>query len=126
MPFNKNFTLQELLKALQYWYEKTKSRITFEYVLCKDINDGEEDIHALVKFCRNIPSKVNPIEYNSIDEEVFQQAKGTVLKRYTETLETNNIVVKIRHSRGKDIDAACGQLTNKNPLISSTSNLTLK
>lgn len=125
MPFSKNFPLQKLLKALQYWCEKTKSRITFEYIVWKDINDGEEDMHALVKFYQAIPSKINLIEYNSINEEVFQQAEKRVFERYTEALDENCIVVKIRHGRGKAINVACGEIANKNPLISSSSNLTL-
>lgn len=113
MPFTKNFPLTELREALQYWYSKTKSKITYEYVVWKDINDDQKSIEALVKFCKYVPCKVNLIEYNPIDDGIFQQAPDSAIENYIQALERNNIVVKVRRSRGKDIDAACGQLANK-------------
>lgn len=113
MPFNATFPLNDLREALQYWYQKTKKRITYEYVVWKGINDTQEDVDALVKFCRFAPSKVNLIEYNPIDDGQFAQAPEEAIQRYVNTLERNNITVTIRRSRGKDIDAACGQLANK-------------
>lgn len=113
MPFTKNFPLTELREALQYWYQKTKSKVTYEYVVWKGINDDLKSIEALVKFCKYVPCKVNLIEYNPIDDGAFQQANATAIQNYIEALEKNNIVVKVRRSRGKDIDAACGQLANK-------------
>ena len=113
MPFTKNFPLTELKEALQYWYKKTKSKITYEYVVWKNINDNQENINALVKFCKYVPCKVNLIEYNSIDDDEFIQASENSINQYINALEKNNIVVKVRKSRGKDIDAACGQLANK-------------
>tara|TARA_R110000765_G_scaffold129780_2_gene228131 strand:- start:1253 stop:1909 length:657 start_codon:yes stop_codon:yes gene_type:complete len=113
MPFNAKFTLSDLRESLQYWYEKTKSRITYEYVVWEGINDAQKDVDALVAFCRFAPSKVNLIEYNPIDDGEFKQASNAAIDRYVSTLEKNNIVVTVRRSRGKDIDAACGQLANK-------------
>ena len=113
MPFTKNFPLTELREALQYWYAKTKSKITYEYVVWKGINDDQKSIDALVKFCKYVPCKVNLIEYNPIDEGMFQQASDSAIDNYIQALERANIVVKVRRSRGKDIDAACGQLANK-------------
>ena len=113
MPFTKNFPLTELREALEYWYTKTKSKITYEYVVWKDINDNKEAIDALVKFCKYVPCKVNIIEYNPIDDGDFQQASEQIINEYITTLGKNNIVAKVRNSRGKDIDAACGQLANK-------------
>lgn len=113
MPFTKNFPLTELREALEYWYRKTKSRVTYEYVVWKGINDDKASIDALVKFCRYVPCKVNLIEYNPIDDGEFQQADDAVLDAYIRALEANDIVAKVRRSRGKDIDAACGQLANK-------------
>ena len=113
MPFTKSFPLPELREALEYWYAKTKSKITYEYVVWKDINDDKASIDALVKFCKYVPCKVNLIEYNSIDDDNFKQASEQATKDYITALERNNIVVKVRKSRGKDIDAACGQLANK-------------
>ncbi|WP_406682757.1 23S rRNA (adenine(2503)-C(2))-methyltransferase RlmN [Seonamhaeicola sp. MEBiC1930] len=114
MPFNKTFPLKDLREALEYWYAKTKNRITYEYVVWDGINDKRRDVDALVKFCKFAPSKVNLIEYNPIDDGEFQQAKSSAIDMYQEVLESNNITVTIRRSRGKDIDAACGQLANKN------------
>ena len=79
----------------------------------KGINDQEKDIKALVEFCKFAPSKVNLIEYNPIDDGLFQQANAEAIDRYVTVLERNNITVTVRRSRGKDIDAACGQLANK-------------
>lgn len=113
MPFNATFPLSDLREALVYWYEKTKNRITYEYVVWEGINDKRKDVDALVQFCKFAPSKVNIIEYNPIDDGQFQQAKSQAIDMYQSVLEENNITVTIRRSRGKDIDAACGQLANK-------------
>lgn len=113
MPFNENFPLKDLKEALQYWYQKTKRRITYEYVVWEGINDTKKDIDALVNFCFHTPCKVNLIEYNPIDDGKFQQASQSTLNNYITALEQKNIVVNVRRSRGKDIDAACGQLANK-------------
>lgn len=113
MPFNKTFPLEDLREALEYWYEKTNRKITYEYVVWQGINDRKEDIDALVKFCSYVPAKVNLIEYNPIDDGEFQQASERALNNYISNLEMNDIVVNVRRSRGKDIDAACGQLANK-------------
>ena len=113
MPFTKNFPLTELREALEYWYKKTKSKVTYEYVVWKGINDDKKSIEALVKFCKYVPCKVNLIEYNPIDDGQFQQASQQAIEDYIMALERNDIVVKVRRSRGKDIDAACGQLANK-------------
>ncbi len=119
MPFSANFPLADLRESLEYWYAKTKSRITYEYVVWKGINDRKEDIDAFVKFCKYVPCKVNLIEYNPIDDGEFQQADAETINAYIKALERNDIVVKVRRSRGKDIDAACGQLANKNESVSS-------
>jgi 23S rRNA (adenine2503-C2)-methyltransferase len=113
MPFTKNFPLPELRESLEYWYHKTKSKITYEYVVWKGINDNKESIDALVKFCKYVPCKVNLIEYNPIDDGEFQQASPEIINDYIKALAKNDIVAKVRRSRGKDIDAACGQLANK-------------
>lgn len=113
MPFNATFPLKDLRESLEYWYSKTKNRITYEYVVWKGINDTQEAADALVRFCKFAPSKVNLIEYNPIDDGEFQQASNQAVEMYQNTLERNGITVTIRRSRGKDIDAACGQLANK-------------
>ena len=113
MPINDTNSLEELADALRYWYQKTKSKVTYEYVVWKGINDTEEHARALLKFAKVVPSKVNLIEYNPIDDGEFQQASDEVLNMYMDLLEKNGITTRIRKSRGKDIDAACGQLANK-------------
>jgi len=120
MPFSTNFPLLELRESLEYWYRKTKSKVTYEYVVWKNVNDNKESIDALVKFCKHVPCKVNLIEYNPIDDiesdslqASFQQASEQSINAYINALEANGIVAKVRRSRGKDIDAACGQLANK-------------
>lgn len=113
MPFAKNFTLPDLRESLEYWYSKTKRRVTYEYIVWKGINDNSEAIDALVKFCKYVPCKVNLIEYNAIDDPRFQQASPERIQEYIDRLEQNHIPVTVRRSRGKDIDAACGQLANK-------------
>lgn len=113
MPINDSTPLEELGDALKHWYAKTKKKVTYEYVVWKGINDKEEDARALLKFAKIIPSKVNLIEYNNIDDPAFQQASQESLRMYQEILESNGITARVRISRGKDIDAACGQLANK-------------
>ncbi len=113
MPFNTNFPLKDLKESLEYWYAKTNRKISYEYVVWKGINDTQKDIDALVMFCKYVPCKVNIIEYNPIDDGEFQQASTEALGNYIHSLEKNGIVVNVRRSRGKDIDAACGQLANK-------------
>jgi len=114
MPINESNTLEVLAEALIYFNKKTGTRITFEYIIFKDFNDKIEDARELAEFCKNVPCKVNIIEYNSIDDGAYQQAERTKVDAFASFLEKKNIIVNIRRSRGKDIDAACGQLANKN------------
>ena len=113
MPFSKSFPLKDLVESLEYWYSKTKRKITFEYLVWKDINDDFQHINALVKICKRVPSKVNLIEYNSTDNKQFETADIEWINNYINVLKDNKIPVSIRRSRGKDIQAACGQLANK-------------
>lgn len=113
MPFSDKFPLTDILDSLKYWYEKTGNVVTFEYCVWKNINDGDEDIKALIKFCKQIPSKVNLIQYNPIGDGKYDQCNKAAEDNYVRQLENNGITVMIRRSRGGDIDAACGQLANK-------------
>ena len=113
MPFSKSFPLSQLIKSLEYWYKKTKRKVTFEYLIWKGINDDFEHINALVKICKRVPSKVNLIEYNSIDDPRFSKADELWVNNYLNILKENKVSASIRRSRGKDIQAACGQLANK-------------
>ncbi len=114
MPINETNTLNNLADAMNYYYSKTGNKITFEYIAFKDFNDGIEDAKELAKFCARVPSKVNIIEYNPIDEGEFQQTTPERLNAFYQYLANKGIVVNVRRSRGKDSDAACGQLANKN------------
>lgn len=113
MPFSSKFPLTEIMEALQYWYQKTSSVITFEYCVWKGINDDDAQIKALTKYCKKVPSKVNIIQYNPIGEGKFDGRSLEAEERYVRELEKAGITVMVRRSRGSDIDAACGQLANK-------------
>jgi 23S rRNA (adenine2503-C2)-methyltransferase len=113
MPFSIKFPLTDLQEAIKYWNDKTQKIVTYEYIVWKGINDDSKHIDALVEFCKYSPSKVNIIEYNKTDNDFFVPADDSIINKYIEKLESNRIPVTIRKSRGKDIDAACGQLANK-------------
>ena len=113
MPFAEKFPLNDLVDAIKYWHEKTAKPVTYEKVVWKGINDGDEDINALVDFCKISPCKVNLIEYNPIGDGQFLKADKDRIQAYESALEAERITVTVRRSRGKDIDAACGQLANK-------------
>ena len=114
MAINDSNNLDSLAEALIYFHEKTGSRVTFEYIIFRDFNDCIEDAQELAVFCKNVPCKVNIIEYNPIDDGRFQQADSAKVDAFKDFLEERNLIVNVRRSRGKDIDAACGQLANKN------------
>ena len=113
MPINDSAPIEELAESLVYWYRLTRRKITFEYVVWKEINDKIEDVEALVKLCKQVPSKVNLIEYNFIGDKRFKRAENKSIDLYRRKLKENGISAHIRKSRGEDIDAACGQLANK-------------
>jgi 23S rRNA (adenine2503-C2)-methyltransferase len=114
MAINDSNNLESLAEALIYFHEKTGSRVTFEYIIFRDFNDCIEDAQELAVFCKNVPCKINIIEYNPIDDGRFQQADPAKVDAFKDFLEERNLIVNVRRSRGKDIDAACGQLANKN------------
>lgn len=114
MPINETNTLEALKEALQYFYNKTKNKITFEYILFYNFNDTIEDAENLLKFVKQVPAKVNIIEYNPIAEADFKNTEEDKLDKFANYLKKNEVIVNVRRSRGKDIDAACGQLANKN------------
>ena len=113
MPINEQNSLESLSEAIEYFYEKTQTRLTYEYIIFKDFNDEIEDAIELYEFAKITPCKINIIEYNPIDEGQFQQAEKQKVDRFVQYLESKNLIVNVRRSRGKDIDAACGQLANK-------------
>ncbi len=121
MPINNKYSLAETISALKYYAQKTKTRITFEYTMLKGINDREEDIKALTKLCKQIPSKINIIPFNSIahmnpDDEISASLIPTPLNEiheFAQKLRDREITVMIRETQGDDIAAACGQLAVK-------------
>jgi 23S rRNA (adenine2503-C2)-methyltransferase len=117
MEINDSNNLAELSDALRYFHQKTDSRVTFEYIIFKNFNDQLEDAQELAEFAKCVPCKINIIEYNPIDDSEFQQADRANVDNFAAYLEAKNLVVNVRRSRGKDIDAACGQLANKNKAI---------
>ena len=119
MEINESNNLEELSDALRYFHEKTGSRVTFEYIIFKDFNDTIDDARELARFARCVPCKINIIEYNPIDGGEFSQADPKKVNDFASFLESKNLIVNVRRSRGKDIDAACGQLANKNKLITN-------
>lgn len=118
MPINDQNRLDSLVEAISLFHENMRNRITFEYIIFKDFNDSLKDAQELVNFCRKVPGRVNIIEYNPIGDEKFHQADPDKVDLFAAHLEKNGVVVNIRRSRGKDIDAACGQLANKNEVVS--------
>lgn len=118
MDINDTNNLEALSEALLYFHEKTGSRVTFEYIIFKDFNDGLEDARELADFAKVVPCKINIIEYNPIDDGEYRQADRQKVDDFARFLEEKcNLIVNVRRSRGKDIDAACGQLANKNKMM---------
>jgi len=113
MPINTQNSLSSLKEALLYYYEKTKQFITLEYIIFKNFNDKIIDAKELNSFTKHFACKVNIIEYNSIGIKEFEMANEKNVENFVDYLKQKNVVVNIRRSRGKDIDAACGQLANK-------------
>ena len=114
MPINETNNIKVLIDSLNYFYRKTKNEITLEYILFKDLNDGQKDADELVKIYRQVPADlVNIIEYNPIDFFKFEKPEEDAVQKFMQYLSSKNVNAKLRRSRGKDIDAACGQLANK-------------
>lgn len=112
MDINSINDLNNLKDALLYFFAKTKTRITYEYVMLKDFNDTQKDAIDLVKFSKIVPSKINLIEFNSVDKSNFQKSTDKTTKEFISILKNENIIVNLRRSRGEDVNAACGQLAN--------------
>ncbi len=114
IPFNLKHPLSELTEALIYYHKKTSKRFTIEYILFSNFNDSIADARELALFCRSFPVKINIIEYNAVKGSGFKKSDPDKTRAFVNFLEGRNLVVNIRQSRGRDIDAACGQLAGKN------------
>jgi 23S rRNA (adenine2503-C2)-methyltransferase len=117
MPINNKYSFKENIKAVKYYSQKTKTRITFEYVMLKDINDRDEDLKAIVKLASEIPCKINVIPFNSLQHmnptgfsAELQPTSKDKIDRFVQKLRDKNITVIVRYTQGDDIAAACGQL----------------
>ena len=113
MPINEQNNLATLMDAIEYFYQKTKNKISYEYIAFQDFNDSLEDAANLVKLCKRFPVKVNIIEYNPIEGVTYTKASENRINDFAKYLRNRNVMITVRRSRGKDIDAACGQLANK-------------
>lgn len=115
MPINDSNNIKSLVDALNHFYKQTKNEITFEYILFKDFNDSLKDADELIKLYRQVPvDLINLIEYNPIDAAKFEKPDEKKVESFMAYLAKNRVNARLRRSRGKDIDAACGQLANKN------------
>lgn len=113
MGINKSNSIEEVIKALQYFYQKTKNKVTFEYIIFDHFNDSLEDAKNLLDLCNQVPAFVNIIEYNKVEGVDMQKSSKDRRDKFIHFLESNGVTAKVRVSRGEDIDAACGQLANK-------------
>lgn len=113
MAINETNDLKSLLDALQYFYDKTRNRISYEYIALKGVNDSDMDARHLVSLCRRYPVRVNVIEYNPIGDGIYEASSEDNLEKFMKILSTAGVMATLRRSRGHDIDAACGQLANK-------------
>lgn len=114
MPINEQNNLATLMDALDYFYQQTRNRISYEYIAFDQVNESIEDAANLLKLCQRFPVKVNIIEYNPVEGVTYTKASEDRIDRFANYLTERGVTVTVRRSRGKDIDAACGQLANKN------------
>ncbi len=112
MPVNKKYNLKSLSESIKYFHKKTNRRITFEYLLLKDVNDSLRAAKELAVFCKNFPCKINIIEYNPVKGIRYEKSEKKVQEEFVNYLKDRNIIVNVRNSKGQDINAACGQLAS--------------
>ena len=113
MPLNQKINLEKLRESVQYFYDKTETRVTYEYILFKGLNDSLQDAQELVQFTKASPCKINLIEYNHVEDLPYKKSSNKATETFIKFLESNKLIVNLRRSKGKDISAACGQLANK-------------
>lgn len=126
MPINDSNSLAELMSALRHYTRLTRKEVTFEYILFKDLNDSLEDAQELVRICSRVHAKVNLIEYNTTEDGRFKKSSSEQTFLFQQYLDRKGIINRLRKSRGRDIDAACGQLANKNEAALKTGERVMK
>jgi 23S rRNA (adenine2503-C2)-methyltransferase len=110
VPVNKKYPVESLTEAMKYYHKVRQKRFTIEYVLFGGFNDSTEDARELAQFCKSFPVKINLISYNAVPGTQFRRPEPHKVQKFSEFLESKNLVVNVRKNRGTDIDAACGQL----------------
>ena len=110
MPINKNYDLERLFEAIRTIPLKAHRRITYEYILIKDLNDRQEDIDGLIKLLNIKESKINLIPFNEYPESKFKSPSSAKVKWFKDELLKKGYVTTVRVTKGDDILAACGQL----------------
>ncbi len=113
MPINESNNLDSVMEAIKYFYRETRNRISFEYIALREFNDAIVDAQELIQLCKHFPVRVNIIEYNPIGDGLFEASDERKLEAFMNVLQKGGVLTTLRRSRGKDIDAACGQLANK-------------
>ena len=116
MPINKAYPLEKLIPTVKKYFSKTNRRITFEYILLRDINDHEEDAYNLAKLIKGINCYVNLIPYNETENIIYKRSKSVQINKFYDILKKNGINVTIRKEFGTKVDAACGQLRAGNKI----------
>ena len=116
MPINEHNNLETLQDAIQYYYTRTRNKVSYEYITFKGYNDTVEDAQALVKLCKRYPVLINIIEYNPIPGVVYEKSDPLTIDQFAAYLRKHDVMVTVRKSRGQDIDAACGQLADQAPV----------
>jgi 23S rRNA (adenine2503-C2)-methyltransferase len=115
MPINEQNNIEVIIEALNYFQTKCKGELTFEYILLDGVNDTIDDAKKLIAICKQLEDvKINVIEYNKIDQADFHKSTIDTRDKFIDYLSKHKVIANVRKSRGKDIDAACGQLANKN------------
>lgn len=113
MPINRKYPIAQLLETIRRFPLKHRQRVTFEYVLLKDVTDSPEDARALVRLLKGIPAKVNLIPLNEAEELDYKRPSDEAVERFQSVLVSHHISAFVRKNRGNDISAACGQLMKK-------------
>src|SRR3954469_16432616 len=123
IPWADHFALPDILDACRYYFEQTGREITFEYILLSGVNDQPKHARELARVCKTIRANVNLIRYNEVSSLPYGRPKSDDVVKFQEILREANVNVHVRKSRGRDIDAACGQLRRREQQESQSTSL---